>query len=179
MTNQAVEVFDQNGPIASTWTYVTDEQDLAHTGPQIVSISLYASLKASGSLPAQTDLGLLVEAGEDMSPLSGDISNFALIALTFPSFADGRSYSTARLLRERLHFTGDLRATGDVLIDQIPHMLRCGFSSFEVAHGPTQARLRQGHPPALSAHEVPNYYQPAGDETATVAGRAWARRRSH
>ena len=54
-----------------------------------------------------------------------------LIVLNFPKFTDGRAYSQARLLRERLGYTGELRATGRCYIDQLPFMLRCGFDSFE------------------------------------------------
>jgi uncharacterized protein (DUF934 family) len=55
-----------------------------------------------------------------------------LIALEFPSFRDGRAYSQAYLLRTRLGWTGELRAVGDVLRDQLSHMRQCGFDSFAV-----------------------------------------------
>jgi len=54
-----------------------------------------------------------------------------LIALSFPKFTDGRAYSQARLLRGRLGYTGELRATGAVFLDQLPFLLRCGFDAFE------------------------------------------------
>ena len=60
-----------------------------------------------------------------------DVARLDLIALHFPKFSDGRAYSQARLLRERLGYQGELRATGGVLQDQLPFMLRCGFDSFE------------------------------------------------
>src|SRR5690242_15910119 len=65
---------------------------------------------------------------EDLAP---HVGRLRLIVLNFPKFSDGRAYSQARLLRGRLGYTGELRATGGVLQDQLPFMLRCGFDSFE------------------------------------------------
>lgn len=56
-----------------------------------------------------------------------ELADTGRIDLHFPRFTDGRAYSQARLLRQRRGFTGELRATGDVLIDQLVHMARCGF----------------------------------------------------
>ncbi len=101
-------------------------------------------------------LGLLLEAGEDLDGIEADIGRFALIALRFPRYTDGRAYSKARLLRERLSFSGELRAVGDVLHDQIPFMRRCGFDSFEVVHEPTIRALNEGR-----VRGVAHHYQPA------------------
>lgn len=65
---------------------------------------------------------------EDLAP---HVGRLRLIVLDFPKFSDGRAYSQARLLRGRLGYRGELRATGGVLQDQLPFMLRCGFDSFE------------------------------------------------
>ena len=73
------------------------------------------------------------------------------MALAFAKFADGRSFSYARLLRDRHRFRGELRAIGDVLIDEIPLMLRCGFDSFDVTNAPTLHALESGHLAGLAA----------------------------
>ena len=65
---------------------------------------------------------------EDLAP---HVGRLRLIVLDFPKFGDGRAYSQARLLRGRLGYRGELRATGGVLQDQVAFMLRCGFDSFE------------------------------------------------
>ena len=65
---------------------------------------------------------------EDLAP---HVGRLRLIVLDFPKFSDGRAYSQARLLRGRMGYRGELRATGGVLQDQIAFMLRCGFDSFE------------------------------------------------
>ncbi len=70
-----------------------------------------------------------IEAGDDARALLPRLAQLALIEVSFPSFRDGRGYSSARILREA-GFSGELRAAGDVLVDQIAFMRRCGFDSF-------------------------------------------------
>ena len=69
----------------------------------------------------------VLELANDADPLDADLDGITRVALHFPKFTDGRAYSQARLLRQRRQFTGEIRATGDVLIDQLVHMARCGF----------------------------------------------------
>jgi uncharacterized protein (DUF934 family) len=69
----------------------------------------------------------IVELPNDADPLALDLAGVTRIDLHFPKFSDGRAFSQARLLRGRLKFTGEIRATGDVLIDQLVQMARCGF----------------------------------------------------
>lgn len=68
---------------------------------------------------------------DPVEALAERVGTLRLVVLHFPRFSDGRAYSQARLLRERLGYTGELRATGGVLQDQLPFLLRCGFDSFE------------------------------------------------
>ncbi|WP_423763184.1 DUF934 domain-containing protein [Burkholderia sp. NLJ2] len=75
------------------------------------------------------DSTLTIGNDEELPPLAARIAQAARIDLQFPSFTDGRAYSQAYLLRKRFGFAGDLRATGDVLIDQLLLMERTGFSS--------------------------------------------------
>lgn len=70
-----------------------------------------------------------IETGEDARVLLGSLEQLRLIEVNFPAFGDGRGYSAARILREA-GYAGELRACGDVLIDQIGAMMRCGFDSF-------------------------------------------------
>lgn len=69
---------------------------------------------------------------DELEALKPWFAQLPLIALDFPSFRDGRAYSQAYLLRTRLGWTGELRAIGDVLRDQLSHMRQCGFDSFAV-----------------------------------------------
>ena len=68
-----------------------------------------------------------LELGNEIDPMEVNLDGITRIDLHFPKFTDGRAYSQARLLRQRRQFTGEIRATGDVLIDQLVHMARCGF----------------------------------------------------
>lgn len=70
-----------------------------------------------------------IEPGDDARALMPYLDRLALVEVNFPTFADGRGYSAARILREA-GYDGELRAVGDVLIDQLSHMRRCGFDSF-------------------------------------------------
>ncbi len=70
-----------------------------------------------------------IEPGEDARLLLPHLANITLIEVAFPAFRDGRGYSSARILREA-GYKGELRAQGDVLVDQIAYMRRCGFDSF-------------------------------------------------
>jgi len=70
-----------------------------------------------------------LEPGDDARELLPFLDRLALVEINFPSYGDGRGYSAARILREH-GYTGELRAVGDVLLDQLSHMRRCGFDSF-------------------------------------------------
>jgi len=76
--------------------------------------------------------GVWLGPDDEVEPLKPWFHLLPLIALDFPSFRDGRGYSQAYLLRTRLGWTGELRAIGDVLRDQLSHMRQCGFDSFAV-----------------------------------------------
>lgn len=97
---------------------------------------------------------------EELAPF---VSELRLITLHFPKFSDGRAYSQARLLRGRLAYEGELRATGNVLQDQLPFMLRCGFDSFESE----QKGFAEALAKARTLFSV--VYQPAEDHRATAA----------
>ncbi|MBN8556571.1 MAG: DUF934 domain-containing protein [Proteobacteria bacterium] len=94
---------------------------------------------ASDALPtsANAENTLQITNDADLAELaaSGALAGAERIELQFPKFTDGRAYSQALLLRRRYKFTGDIRATGDVLIDQLVHMHRSGFSSAVLAEG--------------------------------------------
>ncbi|MFN3469589.1 MAG: DUF934 domain-containing protein [Novosphingobium sp.] len=70
-----------------------------------------------------------IEPGDDARALLPHLDRIALVEVNFPAYTDGRGYSAARILREH-GYTGELRAVGDVLVDQLSHMRRCGFDSF-------------------------------------------------
>jgi len=116
-------------------------------------------------------LGLLVAPGDKVETVAADLGRFASVAIAFPGFTDGRGYSSARLLSERYHYAGEMRAVGDVLADQIALMRRCGISAFVVKDGPTRKALETG-----SLATVDLYYQPVGGVPVPAGTRPFLRR---
>jgi len=102
-----------------------------------------------------------LEPDEDARALIPYLDRLALIEIAFPTFRDGRGYSSARILREA-GYTGELRAEGDVLVDQVPFMRRCGFDSF----APTKPLNEAAVEAALARYEY--VYQRAADAGAPV-----------
>jgi uncharacterized protein (DUF934 family) len=84
------------------------------------------------SIDLEGTLGLVLEADQPPSAIETELSRLDLIAINFPVFTDGRGFSTARELRE-LGFSGEIRATGNFIRDQLHYLVRCGFNAFEFA----------------------------------------------
>jgi uncharacterized protein (DUF934 family) len=117
-------------------------------------------MKLIKSAEQATTAGKVITLANDASPLELLLDGVDCIELQFPKFTDGRAYSQAFLLRRRLGFAGDIRATGDVLVDQLAQMQRTGFSS---------AVLREDQDPALGEQllkHYPAFYQ--GDAVNTA-----------
>ncbi len=152
------------------WTFLADDTPAPAEGGIVVSLKRW--LAEGEALAARaTPVGVAVDAGADAQAHLADLAGRPLIALAFAKFADGRSFSYARMLRDRFGFKGELRAIGDVLIDEIPFMLRCGFDLFEVTNPPTLSALRAGRLPGPPIH-----YQPgSGGGEAPAGSRPWLR----
>ena len=84
------------------------------------------------ALRARGDVGVWLAPTDDPALLAGDVAHLPVIAVDFPKFGDGRGFSTARLLRDRYRYKGELRAIGDVFRDQLFFMAECGFDAFTV-----------------------------------------------
>ncbi len=106
-----------------------------------------------------------IEPGDDARILLPHLGRLSLVEVNFPAYTDGRGYSAARILREH-GYAGELRAVGDVLLDQLSHMRRCGFDSF----APDQAIDRAAADKALATW--PEVYQKTVDGRAAI----WAKR---
>jgi len=102
-----------------------------------------------------------LEPGDDARALIPYLDRVSLVEVGFPSFRDGRGYSAARILREA-GYAGELRAAGDVLVDQLPFMRRCGFDTF-APDAPIDAEVLSR---SLDRYDV--HYQRAADETVPV-----------
>lgn len=106
-----------------------------------------------------------IEPGDDARDLIPHLGRLALVEVNFPAFGDGRGYSSARVLREA-GYAGELRAVGDVLVDYLAYMRRCGFDAFE----PDQP-FDMGDVEAAFAR-WPEVYQATGDGRSPI----WAKR---
>ncbi len=137
-----------DGFAQDAWTAVDDEATLPIDGRAILSLKRWRA-EQTALAAAGVPLGLVVQPAETLDFDTDDLHRLALIALVFPKFTDGRAYSTARRLRE-WSYKGELRATGDVLLDQVPLMLRCGFDTMQIVHAPTLAALERGELPAVT-----------------------------
>ncbi len=82
--------------------------------------------------PASVPAGITLGNTVDIEALAGDLAHFGLVVLHFPKWVDGRAYTQARLLRARYRFRGEVRATGDVLVDMVPLLARTGFSQAQM-----------------------------------------------
>jgi uncharacterized protein (DUF934 family) len=103
--------------------------------------------------PDGTPVGVMMPNDTEIETLAPDLSRLALVALQFPKWTDGRAYSQARLLRTRYRYPGELRATGEVLVDMVPLLARTGFDV---------AILRHDQSPEAAANTLsffPGHYQ--------------------
>jgi len=144
------------------WRPTANEEAIPSAGYALISLARWR-IEQADVLALGTPIGIFVGSGETIEPVTDQIEQLSVIALEFAKFSDGRAYSVARRLREA-GYTGEIRATGDVLIDQIPLMLRSGFDAFEVAHAATVNALEQGRIPAVSrVYQTGADTGPAGD----------------
>ena len=117
--------------VEDNWVHLSDEDSLID-GNITVTLTRWQEqhdvLSKHGS-----GLGIRLSGDDPLEELVPDLHHFQLVVLLFPVFTDGRCYSYARLLRDRYHFKGEIRAQGDVLRDQLFNMSQCGINSFELA----------------------------------------------
>ena len=121
----------------------------------------HAAVTVDAFLDQSNANAVRIEPGDDARALLGHLDRLALVEVNFPKFGDGRGYSSARILREA-GYTGELRAVGDVLVDQIAAMRRCGFDSFAPARPLDEADV------TTAFSRWPDVYQPTTDGRAPI-----------
>ncbi|GEN26978.1 hypothetical protein HVA01_06240 [Halovibrio variabilis] len=115
-----------NGELATenAWCVSYDADTLPEQRPAFVPLALWQANQDD------VELAPLLTSDTSLSAeLAAEVSQSPAIAIDFPAFTDGRGYTIARLLRERYGYTGEVRAVGDVLVDQLDYMRRCGFTA--------------------------------------------------
>jgi len=148
--------------VADLWTHLSDDDPVPANGA--ITVSWDRWMKDRDALnrdPSQ--LGLRAPNTVAVSDLGANAEKCSLIILSFPKFGDGRAYSQARVLRERYGYKGEIRATGDVLRDQLLFMQRCGIDAFEVA----ERAITENWFSALK--EFDTFYQPGADNRPWIA----------
>lgn len=148
-----------------TWSHAETADGDGHI---IVPLSVYLALSGEQRKANAGLIGVLLAPLEPIDAILGDLPNIPLIALAFPAFSNGTSHSKASMLSGKHGFSGEIRAVGDVLFDQIPLMIRNGFTSFEISNSPTIAQLRAG-----KHGDFPMYYQPAAQKSDSAKSYSW------
>lgn len=147
----------------TAWPLLADDLPVPAEGRVVVSLARWQQEELA-ALPLAAALGVKIPNTADVEQLWPLLSPAALVCLDFPSFADGRAYSQARLLRDRYGYTGDIRATGAAVVaDQIHGMLRCGISSLELRADQDVETCLQ----AMRGYSAA--YQPAADRLTPVS----------
>lgn len=119
--------------IDDSWQLLEPGAAVPDQGDVIVSVEQW-NANADALLTRSGKVGVVLRSHESPEDITRR-DELVLIAIDFPKFSDGRGYSSARLLRDRLEYQGELRAVGDVLRDQLFYMLRCGIDSFALKAG--------------------------------------------
>jgi uncharacterized protein (DUF934 family) len=154
------QIIRKRAIVEDDWVHVPDDAELPASGQPIVTLARY---KTAGSQLHERYPRLGVRVPSDKLPEDiPQIDKLALIAIEFPKFTDGRGYSVGRMLRDRHKFTGELRAVGWVLRDNLFYMERCGFDAFELKPGkPLESALQ-------AFGELSNTYQTATDQKLPI-----------
>lgn len=150
-----------NRIVEDSWVSLADDEPV-HVGAwPIVGLVRWRAERAS-LMDLGVPLGIRLNSDQPPRLIAEELEHFALVALAFPKFTDGRAYSYARLLRERYGYAGELRAVGAVLLDQAPFMVRCGFDAFQVPDVTSAAAWR------AALRRISVRYQPAADGRSPI-----------
>nr|WP_233212649.1 DUF934 domain-containing protein [Collimonas sp. PA-H2] len=131
-----VEIIKNRAVVSDDWSVLrlhegeTAESVSIPAGKVIVPFGVWQAQRVQ--LQDRSAIGVWLSSDAQADELKDDLAHFAVVAVDFPKFTDGRGYSIAYNLRTRLAYSGELRAIGDVLRDQLFYMQRVGFNAFAV-----------------------------------------------
>ena len=146
--------------VDDVWITAADDVELPDV-PVIVTLNRW-QVERDRLIGRNAPLGIRLESGQSPAEIAGDLDRFSVVALEFPVFTDGRAFTSARILRERYGYSGEIRAVGDVLRDQILFMVRCGFDAFEMG---SDGGAEDWH---AAVAEIDVFYQAAADQRSSV-----------
>lgn len=141
-------LINQTSVLENQWALILDTDAPLPSGNILVNSQYW--LENITEFKTRSDVSIYLNADADLASLKDHLDSFPVIAINFPAFADGRGYSLARLLKERFDYKGEIRAIGDVLIDQLYFMKRCGFDTYLLKDG-------------LDAQKALNYFSTFSD----------------
>ena len=150
--------------VEDSWLRVGVEDPVPAAGPVLVGLARWQQDR-DALLARSEPVGVWLQSEEGPDELAADLDALALIALEFPAFKDGRAYSSARVLRERYGFSGELRAVGDVLLEHLLFMHRCGFDAFEIDSKDPEQDWQ------IAVADFDIWYQPTADGRPTAVQR--------
>jgi uncharacterized protein (DUF934 family) len=143
------------------WAFVENGHELSPGGCIVVSLGRF--LSEHDQLLARNQLiGVRLVNSDDPALLAPHLDHLHMIEVQFPKYTDGRALSQAQLLRRRHGYKGEIRATGQVLRDQLRLMIRCGIDAMVIAEADAEGVY------AVSASEFSEFYQSAADTSESV-----------
>ena len=145
-----------NAVVEDPFTDVSGQETIPAQGAVLVNLDQWQ--EGRKQLLKRTDpVGVRLRSDQPPELIAADLESLALVALEFPVFRDGRAYSYARLIREQYRFGGELRAVGDVLLEQLHFMERTGFDAFELQSDDPLGDM------TIASADFDVWYQPAAD----------------
>ena len=145
----------------NSWRFVGDDAAIPAEEPVTVSLKRWQA-EGESLRGRNAPIGVRLKNDESALLLGADVHHLAVVEVEFPKFTDGRAFSQARILRDKLGYKGELRAIGTILRDQYFYMTRCGIDSVELP----EDKPVDGYLAALK--EFSAWYQPASDGRVTV-----------
>jgi len=149
--------------VEDAWRTLAEGEAVPATGAVIVPVARWQA-EREALRGRDAPVGVRLTSADSPELIADDLDRITLVALEFPIFRDGRAYSYARILRERYGFAGEIRAVGDVLMEQLHFMLRTGFNAFELNSEDPLGDYRKAR------EEFSVWYQPTGDGRPTAVG---------
>jgi uncharacterized protein (DUF934 family) len=152
----------KDGKVADdVWAFVEDGHELSPGGCVVVSLGRFLS-ENDQLLARNRSIGVRLANTDDPGLLAPYLDRLHLIEVQFPKYTDGRALSQAQLLRRRYGYAGEIRATGQVLRDQLRLMIRCGIDAMVIDVADAEAVHD------VSAREFSEFYQSAADTSDTI-----------